>query len=278
MAWGLGSNQTTWTLPDFATRITKGQLQAGDVLIRNNPDNPGAGSHAVIFGGWTDSTHTRYLAYEQTRPGTVRRVTPYAYWNGSADYIPYRFNGISSGGTGGGGSSARFPGAGKFGAGANNAFVTRLGELLVQRGGSRFYSTGPGPVWSEADRRATKAFQKAQGWSGSDADGIPGPATWDFLVNGSGRSIPRGGSGGGKISAGFPGAEKFRPGQSSDHVLRLGQQLVRKGFSKYYSVGPSRTWTESDRRNVEAFQRAQGWRGAAADGYPGPETWRRLFA
>lgn len=76
----------------------------------------------------------------------------------------------------------------------------------------------------------------------------------------------------------YPGAQHFRPGRSSVHVERLGKQLVRKGFGKHYVSGPERHWTEADRRNVEAFQHAQGWRGAEADGYPGPQTWRRLFA
>ncbi|MFJ2780321.1 hypothetical protein ACIO5D_27540, partial [Kitasatospora sp. NPDC087315] len=36
-----------------------------------------------------------------------------------------------------------FPGADQFGPGANNACVARLGELLVARGGGRFYNEGP---------------------------------------------------------------------------------------------------------------------------------------
>ncbi len=44
---------------------------------------------------------------------------------------------------------------------------------------------------------------------------------------------------------------------------------MKKGYGKHYVSGPDPRWTEADRRNVEAFQRAQGWRGSAADGYPG---------
>ncbi|MFD3516227.1 peptidoglycan-binding protein [Streptomyces sp. NPDC058657] len=91
------------------------------------------------------------------------------------------------------------------------------------------------------------------------------------LVTGT---APQGASG----APAFPGTRYFRPGQSSPHVEKLGRQLVKRGFGKHYRVGPEPSWGEADRRNVEAFQRAQGWRGAAADGYPGPETWRRLFA
>ncbi|MFJ7422722.1 peptidoglycan-binding protein [Streptomyces uncialis] len=75
----------------------------------------------------------------------------------------------------------------------------------------------------------------------------------------------------------FPGRGRFGPGKANGDVLRLGQQLVKRGFGKHYKVGPSRSWGEADRLNVEAFQRAQGWTGTGADGYPGPETWRRLF-
>lgn len=53
---------------------------------------------------------------------------------------------------------------------------------------------------------------------------------------------------------------------------------MKKGFGKHYTKGPGPRWGEGDRRAVEAFQRSQGWRGGAADGYPGPETWRRLFS
>ncbi|KOG74219.1 membrane protein, partial [Streptomyces varsoviensis] len=293
MAWNLGSNQWTGSLSQFGTRISKNQLQPGDILLFHNAANPGAGSHVTIFGGWTNSAHTQYVAYEQTRPHTLKRSTPYAYWNNSSRYVAYRYNGVVGGGSGSGsngGGSTAFPGAGSFGPGANNAQVTRLGQMLVKRGGGTFYSEGPGPRWSEADRRATQAFQKAQGWSGGDADGIPGRATWDYLVNGKGKDIGgsgnSGGSGGNSGSGGssgskapaYPGAAKFRPGQSNAYVAQLGKQLVKKGYGKHYSQGPGPQWSESDRRNVEAFQRAQGWSGRDADGYPGPETWRRLFA
>lgn len=76
----------------------------------------------------------------------------------------------------------------------------------------------------------------------------------------------------------FPGAAYFRLGQSNAYVTMLGQQLVRRGYGRYYTEGPGPRWSEADRRNVEAFQRAQGWTGDDADGYPGPETWRRLFS
>ncbi|WP_223837939.1 peptidoglycan-binding protein [Streptomyces venezuelae] len=278
MAWGLRDNQWTGSLASYGVRISKSELQPGDMLLFHNSANPVAGSHVVIFGGWANSAKTQYIAYDQTRPHTLKRTTPYAYWNNSAGYVAYRYKNLSS--NNGGESSTGFPGADKFGPGANNQHVTELGRMLVQRGGGSYYTSGPGPRWSDADRKATQAFQRAQGWTGSDADGIPGKATWDYLKNGKGRNINAGGgngSGNGGSSA-FPGVQHFRPGAVNAHVNALGVQLVKKGFGKHYSQGPGERWTESDRRNVEAFQRAQGWSGSAADGYPGPETWRRLFA
>ncbi|MET9673402.1 peptidoglycan-binding protein [Streptomyces sp. NPDC006482] len=287
MVWNLRSNEWTGSLDRFAERIDRTELQPGDILLFHNPASPTRGSHVTIFGGWTDYTHTSYIAYEQTKPRTRKQATPMAYWENSDRYVAYRYKGVVSGGTTGGGSkpttppttAAPYPGAAKFGPGANNPYVTQLGKLLVERGGKKYYSKGPGPKWGEADRRATQAFQLAQGWKGKEADGLPGPDTWKLLVTGEGRSIGgSGGSGGSSANAtGFPGRGYFRPGQSNAYVEKLGKQLVKRGFGKHYLSGPGPLWTESDRRNVEAFQRAQGWRGGAADGYPGPETWRRLF-
>lgn len=282
MVWNLRSNEWTGSLDRFADPIDRTELQPGDILLFHNPANPTRGSHVTIFGGWTDYTHTSYIAYEQTKPRTRKQATPLAYWENSDRYLAYRYKGVVSGGTGSAGSGATaapYPGAAHFGPGANNPYVTQLGKLLVSRGGKKFYAKGPGPRWGDADRRATQAFQQAQGWKGRAADGLPGPRTWTLLVSGQGKDIGgSSGSGGSSATAsGFPGRGSFRPGQSNAYVEKLGKQLVKRGFGKHYTSGPGPRWTEADRRNVEAFQRAQGWRGGAADGYPGPETWRRLF-
>ncbi|MFS0695853.1 peptidoglycan-binding protein [Streptomyces nitrosporeus] len=278
MAWGLGSNEWTGSLASFGTKIARADLQPGDILLFHNLADPGAGSHVTVFGGWTDSTHRHYLAYEQVRPHTRRATTPMAYWTDSSKYVAYRYKGLT-GQADGSGTGTEFPGAGRFGPGADNAYVTRLGELLIAQGGRRFYRVGAGPLWTDADRRATQAFQRAQGWRGEEADGTPGPDTWELLLAGTGRKIPAATDAGADGTAGpaFPGRGCFRPGRSDSRIQLLGARLVKKGYGKHYASGPGPRWTEADRRNVEAFQRAQGWRGSEADGYPGPETWRRLF-
>ncbi|WP_405694588.1 peptidoglycan-binding protein [Streptomyces sp. NBC_01185] len=277
MAWNLGTNEWTGSLATFGTKIARADLQPGDILLFHNLADPAVGSHVTVFGGWTDHTHSHYLAYEQTRPNARAATTPMAYWSNSSKYVAYRYKGIVSGTSGS--SATAFPGAAKFGAGANNAHVTRLGAMLIAQGGKRFYTQGAGPRWGDADKRATQAFQLAQGWKGAEADGVPGPHTWRLLVAGTGHRIPAATTGGSPSgTAAYPGRSSFGPGQAGSHIQRLGAQLVKKGYGAHYATGPGPRWTEADRRNVEAFQRAQGWSGSAADGYPGPETWRRLFA
>ncbi|KOV59204.1 peptidoglycan-binding protein [Streptomyces sp. MMG1121] len=290
MAWSLAGNEWTGSLDQYGVKITKEELEPGDILLYHNPDNPEKGSHVVIFGGWTDYTHTYYTVYEQTPPQTRSQSTPYPYWSNTDKYVPYRYKGVApaTAGTQSAGAKAvayrgaAYPGAAHFGPGARNEYVSMLGRLLTARGARSFYPQGPGPAWSESDRRATRAFQLAQGWTGAAADGLPGPRTWNLLVTGKGKDIAPGAAGRSRPAAhgvsGYPGRDQFLPGAENAHVLQLGRRLVEKGFGGLYPEGPGRRWSDADRRAVAAFQRAQGWRGGAADGYPGPETWRRLFA
>ncbi|MEU5957552.1 peptidoglycan-binding protein [Streptomyces sp. NPDC047525] len=80
-------------------------------------------------------------------------------------------------------TAPKFPGRGYFKPGAKNKHVTQLGNQLIKKGYGSFYKQGPGPQWTGVDRAAVKAFQKAQHWTGSDADGYPGPQTWTQLFD-----------------------------------------------------------------------------------------------
>ncbi|MGW3497203.1 NlpC/P60 family protein [Streptomyces sp. NPDC001020] len=109
MAWNLGVNEWTGSLAKFGVRVSKGKLRPGDILLFHNPDNPEKGSHVVIFGGWTDSTHTSYTAYEQTPPATRRQSTPYRYWSNSDRYVPYRYKRVVESKGGQAGKNAPVP-------------------------------------------------------------------------------------------------------------------------------------------------------------------------
>ncbi|MER6077014.1 peptidoglycan-binding protein [Streptomyces sp. NPDC001833] len=75
---------------------------------------------------------------------------------------------------------APFPGTDYFRTGRRSALVTAMGDRLVAEGCGR-YAKGPGPSWTEADRRSYAAWQRKLGYSGDDADGIPGPTSWARL-------------------------------------------------------------------------------------------------
>jgi len=167
-----------------------------------------------------------------------------------------------------------YPGADKFGDGATNVHITRLGQMLIDRGGTRFYKTGPGPTWGTADREATRAFQRAQGWSGAAADGIPGERTWELLVTGKGKDIPPPEPAEPRFEP-FPGREFFHAGRTSPIITAMGRRLVAEGCGKYQR-GPGPNWTNADKASYAAWQRKLGYTGDDADGIPGKTSWDKL--
>jgi hypothetical protein len=76
-----------------------------------------------------------------------------------------------------------FPGRQYFKDGANNRYVTQLGQQLVKKGFGKHYVSGPGPRWSDADRRNVQDFQRSRKELAGDADGYPGPLTWKLLFS-----------------------------------------------------------------------------------------------
>lgn len=77
------------------------------------------------------------------------------------------------------------------------------------------------------------------------------------------------------VYAPYPGVGFFKLGRRHALITELGRALVKAGY-KGYKQGPGPTFTLADKRAVTWFQKKQGWSGADADGYPGPETWKRL--
>lgn len=77
-------------------------------------------------------------------------------------------------------SYAEFPGAAFFVPGRRSALITAVGRRLVAEGCGR-YRVGPGPEWTEADVASYAAWQRRLGYTGADADGVPGRTSWDKL-------------------------------------------------------------------------------------------------
>ncbi|MFF7437969.1 peptidoglycan-binding protein [Streptomyces sp. NPDC008122] len=73
-----------------------------------------------------------------------------------------------------------FPGTSFFRAETSSPVITAMGRRLVAEGCSA-YTVGPSPRWGEADRLSYQKWQHKLGFRGSDADGIPGAASWNAL-------------------------------------------------------------------------------------------------
>lgn len=77
-----------------------------------------------------------------------------------------------------------FPGRAKFAIGHSDPAVTELDKQLVRLGYTKHNDGNgyqPGPVFTKYTRDNVRDFQHAQGWTGDDADGYPGPDTWRLL-------------------------------------------------------------------------------------------------
>ncbi|MBO0917644.1 peptidoglycan-binding protein [Streptomyces laculatispora] len=103
------------------------------------------------------------------------------------DRVAARLGGPAGGGSAGrpaGGTSAPryqpFPGASFFSGRTSSPAITAMGRRLVAEGCSS-YTVGPGPRWTDADRRSYAAWQRKLGFRGSDADGVPGRTSWNAL-------------------------------------------------------------------------------------------------
>ncbi|MEW1754062.1 peptidoglycan-binding protein [Streptomyces angustmyceticus] len=73
-----------------------------------------------------------------------------------------------------------FPGSNFFHGGRHSPIITAMGRRLVAEGCGK-YSNGPGPDWTNSDKNSYAAWQRKLGYSGSDADGVPGEKSWTAL-------------------------------------------------------------------------------------------------
>lgn len=74
-----------------------------------------------------------------------------------------------------------FPGAGFFVAGRKSPIVKAMHVRLVAEGCNHYLSSLNADVWGSGDERSYAAWQRKLGYSGADANGIPGPTSWAKL-------------------------------------------------------------------------------------------------
>ncbi|MFE1842028.1 peptidoglycan-binding protein [Streptomyces sp. NPDC059515] len=157
----------------------------------------------------------------------------------------------------------------KYGYDAYGDHVTKVGQALVAKGHGDHYTAGPGPRWTDADTKNYADFQRSLGYSGADADGVPGESSLKALLG----YLP-GATATVKYEP-FPGSAFFKSAPRSAIVTAMGKRLVAEGCSAYAS-GPGPQWTESDRLSYQKWQRKLGYSGADADGWPGKASWDKL--
>jgi hypothetical protein len=74
-----------------------------------------------------------------------------------------------------------FPGASFFKTGRRSPIIAAMHKRLVEVGCNRYQSSSNADVWGSGDERSYAAWQRHLGYSGSAADGIPGPTSWAKL-------------------------------------------------------------------------------------------------
>ncbi|MFH9419985.1 peptidoglycan-binding protein [Streptomyces sp. NPDC017529] len=112
---------------------------------------------------------------------TTRKIDPSFSMAAMRTRIAKRLGGAPSPATPGPAPACEpFPGAAFFAEGRRSPVITAMGRRLVAEGCAR-YEVGPGPEWTAADRNSYAAWQRKLGYSGGDADGIPGRVSWDRL-------------------------------------------------------------------------------------------------
>ncbi|WP_225825571.1 peptidoglycan-binding protein [Streptomyces naphthomycinicus] len=74
-----------------------------------------------------------------------------------------------------------FPGTSFFRAGRRSPIIAAMHKRLAAEGCNRYQSTTNLDVWGTGDERSYAAWQRKLGYSGRDADGMPGPTSWSKL-------------------------------------------------------------------------------------------------
>ncbi|MBZ6253644.1 peptidoglycan-binding protein [Streptomyces olivaceus] len=152
----------------YGDQVTK----VGQALVKR-----GFGKHYTSGPGprWTDADTLNYADYQRSL----------GYTGKAADGIPGEASLKELLGTLPGKAKPKppFPGRSKFGPGKSNGHITTLGQQLVRKGYGKHYTQGPGPKWSDADRKNVRDFQLAHTELSGDADGLPGPLTWKILFS-----------------------------------------------------------------------------------------------
>ncbi|MEU0937564.1 peptidoglycan-binding protein [Embleya sp. NPDC005971] len=164
-----------------------------------------------------------------------------------------------------------------YGYGAHGDHVTAVGRALVARGFGSHYRQGPGPDWSDADTENYADYQRSLGFSGSDADGVPGDGSLRKLLG----TLP--GTGTTTVFlAHLLEAERADIPAPDGHTTHKAEVLVvEKALAAEGLLDASRvdgSWGTKTRTAYAGWQRRLGFTGRDADGTPAIRSLTRLGA
>nr|WTB07385.1 peptidoglycan-binding protein [Streptomyces antimycoticus] len=258
---GKGGDALTSDQLDRCAEVLAWAHQKYDVPLKlaNGPGDRGLGYHAMggsAWGGHTSCPGSRVVkqlseiitrAKKLTGSGGTAPSTP----SGVARYT-VTINGLT------------------YGYGAHGDHVTRVGEALVKHGFAKHYQSGPGPEWTDADTLNYADYQKTIGYSGDDADGVPGTDSLRKLLG----TLPAQAVPVVDLSK-LVAAAKADPPKKGTPVSYAGARTVEAALAaeglldEQYVDGHFGTTT---RTAYAAWQRRCGYSGTGADGIPGRST------
>jgi peptidoglycan hydrolase-like protein with peptidoglycan-binding domain len=234
-----------------------------------------SGWAARTQSGDPHSTHIHINLREDTPAAAIAAETDMRRWLGSAT------------GSGRGSSAATGRSTSTSTASLSKADTVTLQRALIARG--HRIPSGPTGWYGPETTKAVRAFQQAQGWSGSDADGIAGLETLRRLGLGSAEVavVQQVTSPSRTTTAAAPtpakptsstsssaGLKAYTPGTASREVYFLQQALIERGYA--IPAGPTGYYGTKTVEAVKRFQLDQGWPASQSDGIPGTATLKLL--
>ncbi len=160
-----------------------------------------------------------------------------------------------------------------YGYGAHGPQVRAVGEALVAAGHGSHYLSGPDEEWRDPDTLNYAEYQRSLGYSGADADGVPGEESLRRLLGFV--PAPR------TVSlARLVAAARVDPGAAQGHLTHgYDVRIVEQALADEGLLDPTRVDGSLGTSTIEAyagFQRRLGYRGADADGIPGQRSLSEL--
>ena len=167
-----------------------------------------------------------------------------------------------------------------FQVGASNTAIRWMQERLIGAGFS--IPAGATGFYGTQTRAAVAAFQRAQGWSGSDADGVVGSQSLNIIFDGNPPTTAEPQAAPAPPPPPPPPAPPavdlgalFAYGARNEAIRSMQDRLIGAGYG--IPAGATGYYGDQTKAAVAAFQRDQGWSGSDADGIVGAQSLNIIF-